>query len=278
MKKIFVCVVLMFAVNCMTLDNNLFNSKPLDHYELPGNTIPDSLIQPVSFASNGNTLYGYWVQGDSVADSGLTVLYCHGNKYNIDQYWDRVMYFHQWGVNVFIFDYRGYGMSTGESSEQGLHEDGQAALAYVKNLLHVPADSIVLYGYSLGNVVSIYLASLPTTNALCIFAEAPFASANSLTQGSTVLDIPPQWLTEGKFDNAENIKKISSPFYLFHGKKDDFVRYRDNGKIVYDNAPNPKGCTIVEEANHTDIPETMGIQVYLNTIKTWINKAKSGNF
>lgn len=277
-KILFIYMMAVLLTGCMTLDSNLFNSKKQDSYELPGNTIPASLIHQVSFTSNGNTLYGYWVQGDSVADSGLTILYCHGNKYSIDEYWDRVMFLHQLGVNIFIFDFRGYGMSQGESSEQGLHEDGAAALAYVKGTLSVPADSIILYGYSLGNVVSIYLASLSATPPLCLFAEAPFASANSLTQGSTVMDIPPLWLTEGEFNNAENIKKVTCPFYLFHGEKDDFVRYRDNGKVVYENANDPKGESIIPDANHTDIPQVMGIDAYLEAIRTWIKKSKTGIF
>jgi fermentation-respiration switch protein FrsA (DUF1100 family) len=276
MKKSRILLGLLFLAlaGCMTLDSNLFNSKQQDSYLLPGNTIPDSLIHQVTFTSSGNTLYGHWVQGDSVADTGLTILYCHGNKYSNDEYWDRVMFMHRLGVNVFIFDFRGYGMSAGESSEKGLHEDGVAALAYVRDTLDVPADSIVLYGYSLGNVVSIYLASLPTTNPLCLFAEAPFASANSLTQGSTVLDLPPLWLIDGEFNNADNIKKISCPFYLFHGRQDDFVRYRDNGRVVLENAPAPKDSTILDKANHTDIPQVMGIEEYLTAIKGWIDQSR----
>ncbi len=94
-------------------------------------------------------------------------------------------------------------------------------------------DSLCFYGYSLGNVASIYLAA-QIQNPLCLFSEAPFASANSLTQGSVVLDVQPRWLTDGEFDNEKNIKVINTPFLLFHGEDDDFVRYRDNGKVLYE--------------------------------------------
>jgi fermentation-respiration switch protein FrsA (DUF1100 family) len=104
----------------------------------------------------------------------------------------------------------------------------------------------------------------------CLISESPFASANSLTQGSIALDIPARWLTEGKFDNGEQIKLINTPFLLIHGAKDDFVRWRDNGRVVYDNAPDPKKLLLVEQGNHNDIPAVMGDSVYVARLKAWI--------
>ena len=265
MKKIiFVCLLtLIFSAGCQ-LDNFLFNEKKISRYELPGNNIPDSLITQVTFESGGNKLYGYWVKGEGIKNN-ITILYCHGNKYNIDNYWDRVMYLHKLGVNVFIYDYRGFGLSDGESSEEGLHQDGVAALNFIQQKYGVKKEDLVLYGYSLGNVVSIYLAA-EIVKPKCLIAESPFASANSLTQGSVVLDIPAGWLTTGKFDNAAEIKKINTSFLLLHGSDDDFVRYKDNGRVVFENAPQPKTLKLVDGAKHTDVPEKMGIDAYLNCL------------
>ena len=270
---IFLLIPIFLFLSC-DLDTHLFNAKEIDEYELPDNTIQNALIEQVTFKSDGNTIYGYWVKSNG-SQPDLTILYCHGNKHSIDEYWDRVMYLHQLGVNIFIFDYRGYGLSEGEPYEQGLYADGDAALNYVLSLDGVDASSLILYGYSLGNVVSIYLAAEKIT-PLCLIAESPFASANSLTQGSTVLDIPSRWLTDGEFDNAEKIKNIDTPFLLFHGEDDDFVRYRDNGKVVYNNAPLPKSFKLIENAGHSDVPETMGIDNYLAAIQEWIDFSMPG--
>lgn len=272
MKKIFSFVLIILAVSfsACELDSNLFNAEKIDTYKLPGNNIPDSLITEVSFLSGNNTLYGFWIKSGGERP-GITILYCHGNKHNIDEYWDRVMLFHETGVNVFIFDYRGFGKSGGESSESGLYADGLAALNYVKSRPEYYPDSLVLYGYSLGNVVSIYL-SAETINPLCLFAECPFASANSLTQGSLGLDIPPLWLTQGDFNNAGRIKNIHTPFLLFHGEDDDFVRYRDNGLIVYNAAPQPKELILVPGASHTDIPSVYGTEKYKAKLLEFIDR------
>lgn len=257
------------------LDSNLFNAKKIDHYKLPGNTIPDTLIEAITFDSEGNTLYGFRVKSNGVRP-GISILYCHGNKHNIDEYWERVMYLHQLGVNIFIFDYRGYGLSEGKSSEHGLYKDGESALNYILSNYQVAEDSLCLYGYSLGNVVSIYLAA-EKIDPLCLISEAPFASANSLAQASSVLDIPELWLTAGKFDNVEKIRRINTPFLLIHGEDDEFIRFRDNGMVVYDNAPQPKALKIVTGAKHTDIPGKMGIDKYKKLVEDWINFSKKLN-
>ena len=266
-----IVIMAIFFPGCMSMDAFLFNNSAKDSYELPGNTIADSLINEVKLDSDGYTLYGYWIEssGERV---GITILYCHGNKDNIDEYWDRVMLLHKLGANIFIFDYRGFGRSEGETSEEGLYADGEVALDYVLSTQGVSPDSLCIYGYSLGNVVSIYLTAR-IAPPLCLIAEAPFASANSLTQSAITIDIPPLWLTDGEFDNAEKIRDIECPLLLFHGDSDDMVRYRDNGRIVFENAPEPKSLAFIEGANHDDIPDIMGSDNYLSRIEELINSS-----
>lgn len=258
-----------FAVSGCTLDAFLFNEQELLQYDLPGNTIPASLIEEVAFPSQGHTLYGFWVASNG-GRPGITILYHHGNKHNMDEYWDRVMFLHELGVNLFIYDYRGFGRSQGTSAtEEGLLADGDAALGYVLSRSEVDPDSLGLYGYSLGNVVSIYLAA-DRFDPLFLVAESPFASVTSLAQGSANLALPAWWLTEGSFDNAERVKRIVAPLLLLHGEADDFVRYRDNGRVVFENAPQPKRLVLVAGALHEDVPQTMGLPVYRQTILDWM--------
>lgn len=261
------------AAGC-TLDSFLFNPQKSESYSLPGNTIPDSLIEEVTFRSEGWLLHGIWVASNG-ARPGITILYCHGNKHHIDEYWDRVMLLHGLGVNVFIFDYRGFGRSEGSSSsEAGLLADGRAALEYVLSRRGVVADSVVYYGYSLGTVVAIYLAA-EVRDPLGLIAESPFASSASLAQGSMNLLLPAGWLTKGRFDNAERVKGIRTFFLLLHGSEDDLVRYRDNGRVVFENAPQPKRLVLVSGARHDDVPQTLGFEAYRRLLADWIDEARS---
>ena len=262
---------LLLAIAGCNLDAFLFNNRSIEAYRLPGNTIPMNLIEPVTLPSGGTTLYGFWVSSAG-GRPGITLIYFHGNKHDIDEYWDRVMFLHDAGVNVFVFDYRGFGRSEGTPTETGLYADAEAALAYVLARPGVSPDSIGLYGYSLGNVPSIYLAA-ERFNPLFLIAESPFASANSLTQASLSLDVSTGWLTDGRFDNVAEIRKIRAPLLLFHGQDDDFVRYRDNGRVVFENAPDPKQLKLVTGAVHDDVPQRMGLNVYRAAILQWIDQS-----
>ncbi len=259
---------LLALTGCLEMDSFLADEEVLDAYTLPGNTIPDELIEPVTFESEGNTLYGFWVASNGERP-GITILYCHGNKRHIDEYWDRVMYLHELGVNVLIFDYRGFGRSEGAFSEEAMLADARGALDYVMTRPDVVEDSLGFYGYSLGNVASIYLAA-EVADPLLLVAEAPFASANALAQGALNLALPAGWLTEGTFDNVERIQQINTPLLLFHGEEDDFVRYRDNGRAVYENAPEPKSLYLVPGAKHNNIPQRIGLDAYGSIIRDWI--------
>jgi hypothetical protein len=270
------------AMTACKLDSFLAVQQKLDTYTLPGNTIPSNLIEPVSFQSEGHTLYGFWVR-PAGGRPGITILYFHGNKHNIDEYWDRVMFLHDVGVNVFVFDYRGFGKSEGAvTSEAGLHADGQAALQYVLSRPGVSPDSVGFYGYSLGNIPAIFLAaqassvgSLPSAakRPLFLVAESPFASAASLAQGSLALSVPGGWLTDDRFDNVAQVRGIRTPLLLIHGEDDDFVRYRDNGRVVFEAAPQPKKLVLVPGAVHDDVPQKMGLAAYRAEIINWINQS-----
>jgi len=270
MKKFITLTIITIAIvlSGCDMDSFLFNNQKIAQYTFPNNNIPDSLIEKVTLKSESYTLYGFWIKSNGDYP-GRTILYCEGNKHSIDNYWDRVMVMHKMGFNVFIFDYRGYGMSEGESSEDGMHKDAEAALDYVLNVRKVSKDSLCIYGFSLGNVASIYLAS-SRVNPASLIAEAPFASANSLTQGSIGLDIPELWLTKGSFNNAELVKKINTHFLVIGSKGDDFVRFDDNAKVVYENAPMPKKLELLTNAPHPDFVVSMGEDAYIKLIKDWI--------
>ena len=71
---------------------------------------------------------------------------------------------------------------------------------------------------------------------------------------------------------SKKIKKIKTPLLLLHGGKDDFVRYRDNGKIIFQNAPEPKKLALVNSATHNNIPTAYGKWDYIHLLQNWINQ------
>jgi fermentation-respiration switch protein FrsA (DUF1100 family) len=264
-------LVTVLFVSC-SLDSFLYNQEKLDHYELSSAVIPESNRRLVSFESEGNTLYGFYVSRTDTLDVGLTVLFCHGNKKSIEEYWNRVELFYQIGLRCLIFDYRGFGMSEGETTASGLYADGHAAFRFLQDSLNVDSAQLVLYGFSLGNVISIDLAA-GSVNPYRLIAEAPFASAEALLQNSILLDIPGSFVIDDNLNNAERIRSVRTPLLLLHGDADDFISWDSNGRVVYENAPQPKELELVHGANHTDIPWIMGVEYYQSRILHFLSIA-----
>jgi len=258
-------------ISSCSLDPFLYNQKKIDRYDLSAVVIPESNRAMYTFRSGGYTLYGYYAFRTDSLDLGYTVLYCHGNKDNIENYWDRVELFYEMGIRCFIFDYRGFGRSEGTPSASGLYSDGRAALDFVINSLHVDTTKLFYYGYSLGNAVTIDLAADPShTFPFCLIAEAPFASAEALFHTATPLDLPGSFVIDDNLDNASRVRGIHTRFLLIHGDADDFIPYQTDGRIVFENAPQPKRLEIIHGANHTTIPQTMGLEAYRDSILSFV--------
>lgn len=278
-----VAVALMAALSsCFRLDSFFYyNPTKVSGYQLGAyrsaelynvnDFLPDSAIAGryslVSFtAKNGNALYGYHLQHTVGVPASTTILYCHGDAYNLDQYWERAKLLYAAGADVLIFDYEGYGMSQGSPSETALEDDGFAALGYLLGV-GTPMSTIVFYGYSLGSVPAVWGAAnyTGTGGAKGIILEAPVGSAALFVQNATDLPLPAGTVTNLVIDNAQEIKKVTIPYYWLQGDHDSTIQYDTQGQAVYDNYGGTyKFKTIVSGADHTDVPSVLGGTNYSN--------------
>ena len=262
------CAVLL---NSCTMDSFLYNNLALSEYNLSTAIVPASQVEAVTLKSGSETLYGFYVkQPDSMrVEPHQVILYSHGNKENMEAYWERVELLYQAGFDVFIYDYRGYGMSTGSSSEEGLHEDATAALNYLRSRSDVDTTQIVDYGFSLGGVPTMYLAAFQH-KPRCVITEAIFASSEALVRTGTLLDVPGNYLMKGKYDNVANSRIRTAPLLMIHGTGDTFVPFDPHGKEIYAAANQPKRLDTISGAEHSGIPSTLGTKAYIELIRTFI--------
>lgn len=164
-----------------------------------------------------------------------TILFIHGNGGNLSHRLAKIAFFYELGFNVFIFDYRGYGKSTGAPSEKGLYMDAQACYDYVIKILKTSSDKIILYGESLGGAVAIDLAGRNRVKALIL--EGVFPSVADMAR--RLLPFLPSFLLGSKFDSVSGIDKISVPKLFIHSRNDEIIPF-DLGKKVFDRAAFPK--------------------------------------
>ena len=172
-----------------------------------------------------------------------------------------------------MIDYRGYGMSEGSSTEEGLYTDVNTALAWLKSK-GLTSDRLIMYGYSMGTAPATELTSKPrvlTPSKLML--EAPFASAEVMAQDGGLLAAPGSFYTDVKIDNAEEIKNVTIPFVWIHGTDDAFLNMKTHGEVVAKNYGGTDKTEVrVESAIHTDVPVVYGYENYLELIQTLIEK------
>jgi fermentation-respiration switch protein FrsA (DUF1100 family) len=196
-------------------------------------------------AEDGVALHGWWVPHEEAKG---TILHCHGNAGNIgDRAW-MAADLHRLGVNVFLFDYRGYGRSRGFPSERGVYRDARAAYEVVR-ARHGDSESppVIVHGQSLGGVVAVQLALDKPVRGLVV--ESAFSSVADI--GEILYPWLPVRLTSANhFDALRKIAQIRVPKLFAHSPHDDLIPYA-LGRRLYDAAPAPKEFVDLE-GGHND--------------------------
>jgi len=196
-------------------------------------------------SQDGLRLHGWFVPGDS----NVTLLWFHGNGGNIGHRVDELGIIHdRLGVNLLIFDYRGYGKSEGKPSEQGTYLDARAALAHLQTRSDVDPDKIVYFGRSLGAAVAVELATVQPPMAMVLVS--PFASIADMARIS-LRNLPIQWLVRDRYDSTARISEIRCPLLVLHGDQDETVPIAQ-GKKLFDAASPPKLFQALPGAGHND--------------------------
>jgi uncharacterized protein len=181
-------------------------------------TTTDPTVEDVWLTTADNVrIHGRFVPDSTNAT--LTVLFCHGNAGNLSHRTEKLAILHEIGVNVLIFDYRGYGHSEGKPDEQGTYRDAQAAYTYLTKTQNREPSTTVVYGESLGAAIAVDLASKVPVRGVII--EEPFTSAGDVGQKMFPF-LPVRWLIRNKYDTLSKIADINAPLLILHSRDDEF--------------------------------------------------------
>ncbi len=167
-------------------------------------------------------------------DARFAVLVCHGNAGSIEDRIDTARIFRELGASVLLFDYRGYGASSGSPNEQGTYLDAEAAFDELAKL--APNLPIVVYGESLGGGVAVELARRRTIAALVL--DSTFTSLVDV--GARVYPwLPVRWIARTRYDNRAKIAELCIPILVAHSRSDAVVPF-ELGEALFAAANEPK--------------------------------------
>lgn len=191
-----------------------------------------------------------------------TILYLHGNGSELGR--DHAIHegFVRHGYSVLAIDYRGYGLSAGVTTEAGLYADARAALAYLREVHHVPAGRVIVYGFSLGGGPATDLAAQAPVAGLVLQSTFTSAFAVETSCGAALL-APFDY-----FRNRSKLDRVSCPLLLFHGKLDGVIPLA-HGQALAAAARSPVRTEWVDGANHSDLPDLLG-ERYWAVLGDWV--------
>jgi len=214
------------------------------HYAQPAAFGLDS--QDVALTtSDGLDLHGWHIPSPGAKN---LLLFCHGNAGNISHRLDNLARLHQAGVAVFIFDYRGYGLSQGSPSEKGMYLDAEAAWDWAAKQAGQQGGEVVIFGRSLGGVAAVYLASRHRPAGLVL--ESTFTDLGAMAKTFFPLPGMGKWLG-GRFNSLGRAARVKCPVLMLHGDADDIVPYK-LGQELYAALPAPKAFVTLPQAGHND--------------------------
>lgn len=220
-------------------------------------------------AADGVKLHGWWVPAEGASRGA--VLFCHGNAGNISDRVSSVGAFHGLGLDVLIFDYRGYGKSAGSPTEEGTYLDARAAWEYLVEEKKIAPERIIIFGRSLGGAVAAHLARERRPRALIL--EATFTSIPDVGAAHHPW-LPVRLLASFDYATAEYVKDAKCPVLVIHSPDDAIVPYA-LGKKVFEAAPEPKEFLEIR-GSHNDGWAESG-EDYLEGLDAFISKHLPGS-
>jgi fermentation-respiration switch protein FrsA (DUF1100 family) len=214
---------------------------------------------------DGVEIHGWWIPSGSQRAGGPAVhlLLCHGNAGSIEDRLIHARYLVDAGVDVLLFDYRGYGRSQGSPGEEGTYRDARAARHALLARTGVDPSRIVYLGESLGGAIALDLALAHPPRGLVL--QSAFTSIRDMARFH--YPFIPSALVPDAYPNLARVRRLGAPLLVMHGDADDIVPL-SAGEALYASAPGPKKLHVFRGLGHNDLVSGAGAD-YGRLIADW---------
>ena len=198
-----------------------------------------------------------------------SIVYFHGNGGNLGVLVEILGMFYRHNLQVFAVDYRGYGWSTGNPSEQGIYTDSLATVEYFNANFRRPGLPVIYWGRSLGGCAASYSAGKSPPNGLIL--ETTFPSKAQLLKHFPYMR-PFSFFSKYKLDTLKHISGHQFPVLVIHGEKDRTIPF-EQGRSLYDQLSDPKQFYGVPGAGHIDI-HMLDSEAYMRRVLSFVSDVR----
>jgi fermentation-respiration switch protein FrsA (DUF1100 family) len=190
-----------------------------------------------------------------------TILFSHGNAEDLGNVVGFMRQFQLLGYSVLMYDYRGYGTSEGSPSVRKTKQDIEAAYRWLVEEKKIAPETIVAHGRSLGGAPATWLAARHPVGGLVI--ESTFVST---------FRVKTRWplLPWDKFNTLRQIKKVTCPVLVMHGRDDEIIPFWHAQKL-YAAAPGEKMHLWIDGGHHNDYAYVAGPD-YIRTFELFMER------
>lgn len=223
--------------------------------------------EEVFFDVAGERLHGWYFRNASQKKTKAVILFYHGNGQNVSSQFAYLHWILNHPYDYFIFDYAGYGKSTGSPSPENTVRDGAAALAWLHG--RDPKLPIVVFGQSLGGIIAARnMIDLKGKYPIpLVVLDSTFSSYRSIGRKKLAgvwFLWPFQWmpwlvLSDAYAPRGEIEKIAPTPLVVIHGNEDLVVPY-SCGEEIFAEAKEPKEFWKIDGGYHTDLFQHPGIK------------------
>ena len=221
----------------------------------------------------GATLRGWTFTANTSAHSAPRLLFFNGNGMTIDASQSLYRDLAIRGADVTVFDYRGYGFSSGKPSVMDFRRDGLAV--YDKLAASGP---VVVFGFSLGTAMAAYVASQRPVAGLILAGtiataneEFPIFARAAGYSSSAIAKMTPSSDAVTAFDEVGMISRSHSPLLVIHGEADQLVPIQQGREVFAASMAAQKQFVVVSAASHNDTVESTtamaAIREYLGSFR-----------
>ncbi len=202
--------------------------------------------------SGRRQLQAWWVPAAASNDTHQALLIYHGNTETIPEWMPALRYLWDRGISTFIFDYSGFGRSSGRATFPNLRADAVAA----RQLFEEKAGSREKYllGLSLGSGVLLEVHTDLTPGAHGMILVAAFSSLTDIALAWRIVPAPLAYLAPRAYDNAAHIRLVSLPVLIIHSTEDQLFPTSMAEKL-HEAANDPKNLVLVHGLKHNDMLE-----------------------